>query len=220
MRWSLARVRAVNVHRLFWFGLFLPVNVLLQALCFAFWTFRPDLDSAVFVIVLLKAAYFLMALYGIFALKIVWRSVAGMSSQGAAWTYRAVGLATVGALLAVHAEHAYQFGRTEREIRRNMISTNKTLPSAPQPGVRIDQVRLERRDWVYESTMTQLQVSQIDRGKFIAAARHALDGTTCAVEWHRRLFGFGVRIRYVYRDRYGDIIADEAFGTDSCSGRL
>ena len=210
----------MNAHKLFWLALFLPVNVLFQAVCFAVWPFRPDLDSAVFATVMLKAAYFLMVLYGIFALKIVWRSVAGMSSRGAAWAYRAVGLASVGALLAIHAEPAYQFGRTEREIRRDMISTNKTLPSSPQAGVRIDRVRLERRDWVYESTMTQLLASQIDRGKFAAAARDALSGTTCAVEWHRRLFGLGVRIRYVYRDRYGDIIADEAFGTDTCSGKL
>lgn len=208
-----------NAHRLFWLALFLPVNVLFQALCFAFGSFRPDLDTAVFAIVLSKAAYFLMVLFGIYSLKIVWRSVAGMSSRGAAWTYRLAGLASVGALLALHAEQAYQFGRTEREIRRNMISANKTLPAPPQAGVRTDLVRLEHRDWVYVSTMTQLQASQVDGKKFAAAVRHALSGTICTVEWHRRLFQLGLRIRYVYRDRHGDIISDEAFGADTCPGK-
>lgn len=209
----------MNAHRLFWLALFIPVNVIFQALCFASGSLHPALDSAVVVIVLVKATYFLMVLFGIFSLKIVWRSVAGMPSRGTAWTYRVAGLATIGALLVIHAGHAYQFGRAEREIRRNMISVNKTLPALFQAGVREDPVRLERRDWVYETTMTQLQASQIDREKFAAAARQALSGTICAVEWHRRLFGFGVQIRYVYRDRYGDIIADEAFGIKTCAGK-
>lgn len=209
----------MNAHGLFWLALFFPVNVMFQALCFASLPFRPDLDSAVPFILLFKATYFLMVLFGIFSLKIVWRSVAGMSSRRGAWTYRAVGLASIGALLAMHAEQVYQFGRTEREIRRTMISVNNTLPLAPQSGVRTDPVRLERRDWVYESTMTQLQASQIDRGKFTAAIRNALIEPACASEWNRRLLQLGVRIRYVYRDRDGDIIADQAFSADACSGK-
>lgn len=209
----------MNPHKLFWLAFFFPINVLFQALCFALGPFRPDLDSAAVVIVLVKATYFLMVLFGIFSLKIVWQSVACMSSHGTVWTYRVVGLATIGALLAIHAEDVYQFGRVEREIRRNMISANKILPSAHQAGVRADQVRLEHRDWVYDLTMTQLQANQIDRRRFTAAIRQALNGTTCTVEWHRRLFRLGIRIRYVYRDRDGHIIADEAFGTDTCSGR-
>ena len=209
----------MNPRRFFWFALFLPVNLLFQALCFASGAFRPDLDAAVPFILLFKSAYFLMVLYGIFSLKILWRSVAGLPSRQSAWTYRVAGLLSIGALLAMHAEQAYQFGRTEREIRRNMISLNSALPLAPQSGVRTDPVRLERRDWIYESTMAQLQASQIDRKKFNAAIRNALVGPACASEWNRRLFLLGVRVRYVYRDRNGEVLVDEAFGADSCPGK-
>ena len=210
--------KTMNAHRIFFLTLFFPVNVLFQALCFASLSFRPDLGSAGFFILLLKATYFLMTFFSIYYLKFVWRSVADMLSPRAAWTYRVAGLAAIAALLFMHAEHVYQFGQAEREIRRNLISTNKTLPSPPYAGVRADLVRLERRDWVYEITMTQLSVNQIDRAKFAASIR-AQSGIFCAIPWHRRLFELGVRVRYLYLDRDGGIVADEAFGSDTCSGR-
>ena len=212
--------KAMRPHRLFWLGLFLPVNLLFQAICFAYYAYRPDLDAAVFFILLFKTAYFLMVLYCVCSLKMVWGSAAQMSSRAGAWSYRIMGLATLAALLAFHGEHAYQFGRAEREIRRNMMSVNRTLPLAPQAGVRTDQVVLEGRNWVYRLTMTQLQAGQIDRAGFSAAVRGALSGTICALEWHRRLLGLGVRIHYVYRDRSGNVIADEAFGADTCAGKV
>jgi hypothetical protein len=97
-----------------------------------------------------------------------------------------------------------------------MFAANKLLPSPPQAGVRTDQVRLERRDWIYESTMTELQASQINKEKFGAIIRPMLSGTICTEAWHRRLLAIQVRIRHVIRDRSGETIADESFGPETC----
>lgn len=127
---------------------------------------------------------------------------------------------SIAALLVVHAGSVYQFGRMEREINRNMLSANKALPITPQAGLRVDRVRLERRDWIYASTLTQQLAAQIDRAKFGAAVRPALAGAICADAWQRRLLGMGVRIRYVYRDRNGEPVADEAFERNTCPGKI
>lgn len=208
--------KTTSPHDLFWFGLFIPVNTLFQAVCFSLASLHLNLDSFVLTIVLVKAIYFLMVLFGIYFVKILWQAVADLPSQRVAWTYRLLGLASVGALLGVQAPDVYQFGRAEREIRRTMIAANKTFPSAPQAVVRTDHVRLENRDWVYESTMTQLQASQINREKFGVVLRQILSGTACAEALHRRLFQQNVRIRYVIRDRNGETVADESFGANNC----
>ena len=192
-------------------------NILFQMLCFSLEPLHLNLESFVPVVLLVKTVYVLMALLGIISLKVLWRTVPDLSSQRLAWTYRLLGMTSIGALLVIHAPHVYQFGRAEREVQRNMVATNKTLPSSPQAGVRTEQVRLENRDWIYESTMTQLQASQINREKFGVAIRPMLSGTTCTDPWHRRLLGSRVRIRYVIRDRNGETIADESFGANTCS---
>ena len=143
----------------------------------------------------------------------------GLPSRTAVWAYRLAGLASVAALLAVHADSVYQFGRMEREINRNMLSANKTLPITPQAGLRVDRVTLERRDWIYESTLTQQLAAQIDRAKFGMTVRPVLAGVICADAWQRRLLDMGIRIRYVYRDRNGEPVADESFAPGTCPGK-
>jgi hypothetical protein len=175
-----------------------------------------DLDSFVPTVLLVKAVYFVMVLVGIFSLTSTWRAVTVMSSVRLVWGYRLLGLASIGALLAVHASTVYQFGRTEREVQRNMFAANQQLPASPQAGVRTDRIRLERRDWIYESTMTELQASQINKEKFGVLVRPLLSSTICIEAWHRRLLAMHLRIRHVIFDRSGEIIADESFGPETC----
>ena len=208
-----------DVQKLFWLVFFVPVNLLFQAALFALVAIHPALDSAPYVIVVVKAAYFLMVGFGVLSLRAVWQSIGGLPSRTAARAYRLAGLLSIAALLVVHADSVYQFGRVEREINRNMLSANKTLPITPQAGLRVDRVKLEGRDWIYESTLTQQLAAKVDRAKFGAAVRPALTGAICADAWQRRLLGMGIRIRYVYRDRNGDLVADESFERGTCPGK-
>ncbi|MFA5912025.1 MAG: hypothetical protein WC830_00560 [Burkholderiales bacterium] len=154
--------------------------------------------------------------FGVLSLRALWQPIGDLPSRAAVWGYRLAGSLSIAALLVVHAGSVYQFGRMEREINRNMLSANKALPITPQAGLRVDRVKLERRDWIYASTLTQQLAAQIDRAKFGAAVRPALAGAICADAWQRRLLGMGVRIRYVYRDRNGEPVADEAFERSTC----
>lgn len=208
-----------DVQRFFWLVFFVPVNLLFQAALFALVSIQPALDSAPYVIVAVKTAYFLMVCFGVLSLRAVWQSIGELPSRTAAWAYRLAGLASIAALLVVHADSVYQFGRIEREIIRTMLSANKTLPITPQAGLRVDRVKLERRDWIYESTLTQQLAAQIDRAKFGTAVRPALAGVICADAWQHRLLGLGIRIRYAYRDRNGELVADESFERSTCPGK-
>ena len=208
-----------DVQRFFWLAFFVPVNLLFPAALFALVSIQPALDSAPYVIVAVKAAYFLMVGFGVLSLRALWQPIGDLPSRTAVWGYRLAGLLSIAALLVVHAGSVYQFGRMEREINRNMLSANKALPITPQAGLRVDRVKLERRDWIYASTLTQQLAAQIDRTKFGAAVRPALAGAICADAWQRRLLGMGVRIRYVYRDRNGEPVADEAFERSTCPAK-
>jgi len=205
-----------EVQRFFWLVFFVPVNLLFPAALFALVSIQPALDSAPYVVVAVKAAYFLMVGFGVLCLRALWQPIGDLPSRAAVWGYRLAGSLSIAALLVVHAGSVYQFGRMEREINRNMLSANKALPITPQAGLRVDRVKLERRDWIYASTLTQQLAAQIDRAKFGAAVRPALAGAICADAWQRRLLGMGVRIRYVYRDRNGEPVADEAFERSTC----
>lgn len=208
-----------DAQKFFWFAFFVPVNLLFQAALFALEPIQPALDAAPYVIVAVKAAYFLMVGFGVLSLRALWQPIGGLPARTAVWAYRLAGLASIAALLLVHAGGVYQFGRIERETMRNMLTANKTLPITPQAGLRVDRVRLERRDWIYESTLTQQLAAQMDRAKFGAAVRPALAGAICADAWQRRLLGMGIRIRYVYRDRNGEPITDLSFERGTCPAK-
>lgn len=208
-----------DVQRFFWLVFFVPVNLLFQAALFALVSIQPALDSAPYVIVAVKTAYFLMVCFGVLTLRAVWQSIDDLPSRKAVWAYRLAGLVSIAALLVVHAKSVYQFGRMEREIIRVMLSANKTLPLTPQAGVRLDRVTLERRDWINESTLTQQLAAKIDRAKFRQAVRPALAGVICADAWQHRLLGMGIRIHYVYRDRNGELVVDESFERSTCPGK-
>jgi hypothetical protein len=208
-----------DVQRFFWLAFFIPANILFQAVLFAILSIQPALDSAPYVVVVVKAAYFSMICFGVLTLWRVWQPLGGLPSQTAVWAYRLAGLVSIAALLVVHAGRAYQFGRVEREINSNMQSANKNLPITPQAGLRIDRVKLERRDWIFESTLTQQLAAKVDRAKFGRAIRPGIAGLVCADAWQRKLLEMGIRIRYVYRDRNGELIADEPFQRGTCSGK-
>lgn len=208
-----------EVQRFFWLVFFVPVNLLFQAALFALVSIQPALDSAPYVIVAVKAAYFLMVGFGVLTLRALWQPLHDLPSRTAVWAYRLAGSLSIAALLVVHAGSVYPFGRMEREINRTMLSANKALPLTPQAGLRVDRVTLERRDWIYASTLTQQLAAQIDGAKFRTAIRPALAAAICADAWQRRLLGMGIRIRYVYRDRNGELVADEPFERSTCPGK-
>ncbi len=208
-----------DVQRFFWLVFFVPVNVLFQAALFALVSIQPALDAAPYVIVAVKTAYFLMVGFGVLSLRALWQPIGGLPSRTAVRAYRLAGAASIAAFLLVHAGSVYQYGRIEREIIRTMLSANKTLPITPQAGLRVDRVRLERRDWIYESTLTRQLAAQMDRAKFGAAVRPALAGVICADAWQHRLLRLGIRIRYAYRDRNGELVADEAFERGTCPAK-
>jgi len=208
-----------DVQRFFWLAFFVPVNILFQAALFALASIQPALDSAPYVIVAVKAVYFLMVCFGVLTLRAVWQSIDKLPSRKAVWAYRLAGLVSIAALLVVHGKSVYQFGRMEREIIRTMLSANKNLPVTPQAGLRVDRVTLERRDWINQSTLTRQLAAQIDRAKFRQVTRPVLARVICADAWQHRLLGMGIRIRYVYRDRNGELIVDELFEPSTCSGK-
>lgn len=208
---------ATSAHTLFWFGLFIPLSVVFQALCFFIGSLRPNADFPVAEVILVKSAYFGMVALGIFALKHVWQSVNGLSSRKIIWTYRLLALASLIALLMIHSQSMYQFGRIEREMQRNMTAANKAFPSSPIAGVRFDRIRLKNRDWIQELTMTEIQATQINKDKFGAAIRPMLSSAMCAEPWSQHLLESQIQVRYVIRDRNGELIADEAFSADACS---
>ena len=208
-----------DLQKVFWLAFIVPANLLFPAVLFALVSIQPALDSAPYVIVAVKTAYFLMVCFGVLTLRAVWPSIEELPSRKTVWVYRLAGLASIAALLIVHAKSVYQFGQLEREVIRNMLSANKSLPVTPQPGLRVDRVTLERRDWISESTLTQQLAAQIDRAKFRQVVRPGLAHIICADAWQHRLLGMGIRIRYIYRDRDGDLVVDESFERSTCPGK-
>ena len=208
-----------DVQRFFWLAFFVPVNILFQATLFALVSIQPALDSAPYEIVAVKTAYFLMVCFGVLTLRALWQSIDDVPSRAAVWAYRLAGLMSIAVLLVVHAKSVYQFGRMEREIIRIMLSANKNLPVTPQAGLRVDRVILKRRDWINEATLTQQLAAQIDRVKFRHVVRPVLARVICADAWQYRLLGMGIRVRYVYRDRNGELVVDESFERSTCPGK-
>lgn len=214
-------LKLTDMQRLFWLVFFVPVNILSQALLFALGSIQLPLDSAPYAIVLLKSVFFLIFCFGVFALKQVWRSVEDAPLRASRWSYRVAGLISIAFLFGVHAENSYQLGRTEREIHRNVHLINKTMPFALEAGMRIDRVSLGKREWIYETSPTDLQAHQIDRARFGGTAQSLLSAMVCNEdweEWHLNLLEMGVRIRFVYRTLDGDVVASEEFEPGACYG--
>lgn len=210
------RFARLHVHGLFWFGLFLPVNVVFQGLCFEFGSFQFELDSALYWIAFFKTAYFLMFIGGVVVLQRLWQALAERPERRWGGIYRGVGLVSVAALLIMHGEAAYHLGRPEREIHRQMRALNKLLGSVPQGEAWVEPIQLRHREWVYA---VRLAHEPADPAEFSRQLQSTLKPAICSDAWTQRLFEFGVRIHVVYRDSMGGVVADEAFVAADCAGR-
>lgn len=204
---------AGRASRLFWFGFFLPVNILFHVLAYALLGTEPNLDHAVAVIVVIKTAYFGLVTYAVLALWAVWR--ASVEERRHRWLYLCAGLVSIVVFLAAHSERAYRFGILEREIGREVVKMNSGEAAALQAGV-IPKVRVSERVLYYEFGLPGMSVSQLDLVKFRAFVRSSLVGPICSDPWTQRLVSANIAIHYVYRDRDGQLIADELFGKDTC----
>jgi len=207
---------AGRVSRLFWLGFFLPVNLLFHVLAYALLGTEPNLDHAVVVIVAIKTAYFGLVTYAVLALWAVWRASEEEQLLRRRWLYLCAGLVSIVVFLAVHSERAYQFGILEREIGREVVKMNLGEAAALQAGV-MPKVRVTERAWYYEFGLPGVSVSQLDPVKFREIVRASIVGTVCADPWAQRLVSANIAIHFVYRDRDGQLIADEAFGKDACA---
>jgi len=210
----MARV-AGRASRLFWFGFFLPVNILFHVLAYALLGTEPNLDHVVVVIVAIKTAYFGLVTYAVLALWAAWRASAEEQLLRHRWLYLCAGLVSIVVFLAVHSERAYRFGILEREIGREVVKMNLGEAATLQAGV-TPKVRVAERAWYYEFGLTGVSVSQLDLVKFRTIVRASLVGAVCSDPWMQRLVSANIAIHYVYRDREGQLIADEAFGKDTC----
>lgn len=76
-----------DAQRFFWLVFFVPVNLLFQAALFALVSIQPALDSAPYVVVAVKAAYFLMVGFGVLSLRALWQPIGDLPSRTAVWAY-------------------------------------------------------------------------------------------------------------------------------------
>lgn len=204
------------VSGLSWIAFFLALNLLFQSIWFAVESFAPRLDLAPAIAALVKLTYFLSVSCAVYGLVKLWPHWAGESNKAATWGYRTVGLAAVGALIAVHASAIYRYADAERELIREIRATHRVAPVVVAPGVRLERVRIEKHEAIYEYTLTDLAAAQVDTAKVRDAIRASLEKTICANGNLLRILGHGARLHYVYRDRAGLPLADIALSQASC----
>ena len=208
------RLTAAN---LFWVALFIPVNLLLQPAWFALATFPPRLDVTPAVVALVKLMYFLSVCWSFYALALLWPGLAALPSQAAAMGYRLAGLASIGALMVVHAPAIYRYGELERTVYREVRAANQSAPAAAGPGVRQEQIRLGAREITYEFTLTGVVASQVDLGKIREAIRTPLIASICVDKTLVRWLNHGVALHYVYRDKNGHTLAILSVLRENCA---
>jgi hypothetical protein len=200
----------------FWIALFLALNLLFQSIWFAVESFVPRLDLAPAIVTLVKLTYFLSVSCAVYGLVKLWPRWARESPNAATWGYRTVGLAAVGALIAVHAPAIYRYADAERDLIREIRATHRVAPVVVAPGVRLEQARIEKNEAIYEYTMTGLTAAQVDTAKVRDLIRATLEKAVCANGNLLRVLSHGARLHYVYRDRAGLPLADIALSQASC----
>jgi hypothetical protein len=208
--------KRLTAASLFWVALFIPVNLLLQPTWFAVASFQPRLDVAPTMVALVKLMYFLSVCWGFYVLAKLWPGLSGLPSRAAAMLYRLAGLASIGALMVVHAPAIYRYGELERALHREIRATSQSMPLAAGPGVRMDQVWLGAREITYKFTLIGATASQMDLGKIREAIRAPLVAAVCADKKLTPTLSHGVTLRYIYQDKDGQPLADLALARENC----
>ncbi len=209
--------RRLTAANLFWVALFIPVNLLLLPAWFAIATIPPRLDVTPAVVALVKLMYFLSVCWSFYVLAILWPGLAALPSQAAAMGYRLAGLASIGALMVVHAPAIYRYGELERTVYREVRAAKQSIPASVGPGVRQEQIRLGAREITYEFTLTGVVASQVDLGKIREAIRTSLIAAVCADKKLVGTLDHGVALHYVYRDKNGQTLAILSVTRENCA---
>ena len=209
--------RRLTAAYLFWVALFIPVNLLLQPAWLAIATLPPRLDLTPAVVALVKLIYFLSVCWGFYVLAKLWAGLSALPSQAAAMGYRLAGLASIGALMVVHAPAIYQYGELERTVYREVRAANQSTPATAGPGVRQEQIRLGAREITYEFTLTGVVASQVDPGKIREAIRTTLIAAICIDKKLVRSLNHGIALHYVYRDKNGHTLAILSVMRENCA---
>jgi hypothetical protein len=208
--------RRLTASNLFWVTLFIPVNLLLQPAWFAVVSLPPRLDVTPSVVALVKVMYFLSVCWSFYVLAKLWPGLAALPSQAAAMGYRLAGLASIGALMVVHAPAIYRYGELERTVYREVRAANQSIPAMVGPGVRQEQIRLGAREITYEFTLTGVVASPVDPGKIREAIRTPLIAAICVDKKVVRTLNHGVALQYVYRDKDGQPLAELSVMRENC----
>ena len=208
--------RRLTAAYLFWVALFIPVNLLLQPAWLAIEIFPPRLDLTPAVVALVKLMYFLSVCWGVYVLAKLWPGLAALPSKVAAMGYRLAGLASIGALMVVHAPAIYHYGELERTVYREVRAANQSTPAVVGPGVRQEQIQLGAREITYEFILTSAVASQVDLVKIREAIRPPLIAAICVDKKLVRLLNHGVALHYVYRDKNGHTLAILSVMRENC----
>ena len=209
--------RRLTAANLFWVALFIPVNLLLQPAWFAIANVPPRLDMTPAIVALVKMMYFLSVCWGFHRLAKLWPGLAALPSKAAAMGYRLAGLASIGALMVMHAPAIYRYGELERMVYREVRTANPSTPVAAGPGVQLDRIRLGAREITYEFTLTAVAASQVDPGKIRESIRGPLTATICADKKLVSTLNHGVALHYMYRDKDGKPLTDLSVMRENCA---
>jgi len=209
--------RRLTASNLFWVALFIPVNLLLQPAWFAIVTFPPRLDVTPAIVAVVKVMYFLSVCWGFYVLAKLWPGLAALPSHAAAMGYRLAGLASIGALMVVHAPAIYRYGELERSVYREVRAANQSIPAMVGPGIRQGQIRLGAREITYEFTLTGVVASQVDLGKIREAIRTPLIAAICVDKKLVPTLNHGVVLHYAYRDKDGQPLAELSVMRENCA---
>ena len=209
--------RRLTAAKLFWVALFIPVNLLLLPAWFAIANVPPRLDVTPAIVALVKMMYFLSVCWGFYVLAKLWPGLAALPSKAAAMGYRLAGLASIGALMVVHAPAIHRYGDLERMVYREVRAANPSTPVAAGPGVQLDRIRLGAREITYEFTLTAVAASQVDPGKIRESIRGPLMAAICADKKLVSTLNHGVALHYAYRDKDGKPLTDLSVMRENCA---
>jgi hypothetical protein len=202
--------------RLFWLGLFLPVNTLFHAIAHGLLHLEPSLDVAAWMIVSVKAGYFVLVTYAIVLIHRVWQASVEPPNHYR-WHYLVAGLASLAGLLLIHGERAYRYGLVEREVGREVRKLNSGATSKLPAGVKFNGVTVKGRSISIEYGLAGASFAGADANKLKLAGRPAVVAAACADIASRSILAAGIGITIQFRDRDGLVVAFDPLRMEDCA---